>query len=62
MHRLALIFFAALLAAQTPANYAGLRWRDIGFTGYANLETDAKSAATLEADLSRNLNYIRSLG
>jgi len=36
--------------------------RDIGFTGYANLETDAKSAATLEADLSRNLNYIRSLG
>ncbi|HEX7198153.1 MAG TPA: glycosyl hydrolase, partial [Dongiaceae bacterium] len=30
MHRLALIFFATLLAAQTPANYAGLRWRDIG--------------------------------
>ncbi len=30
MHRLVLIFFATLLAAQTPANYAGLRWRDIG--------------------------------
>ena len=35
--------------------------RDIGFAGYANLETDVKSAATLEADLTRNLNYIRSL-
>ena len=35
--------------------------RDIGFTGYANLETDAKSPATLEADMRRNLSYIRSL-
>jgi len=34
--------------------------RDIGFTGYANLETDAKSPATLEADQRRNLEYIRS--
>jgi sugar phosphate isomerase/epimerase len=32
---------------------------DIGFTGYANLETDAKSPATLEADQRRNLEYIR---
>jgi sugar phosphate isomerase/epimerase len=36
--------------------------RDIGFTGYANLETDVKSAATLDSDLRRNLNYIRSVG
>ena len=35
--------------------------RDIGFTGYANLETDSKSPATLEADLKRNLAYVRSL-
>ena len=35
---------------------------DIGFTGYANLETDSKSPATLDADLRRNLAYIRSLG
>ncbi|HTS66091.1 MAG TPA: sugar phosphate isomerase/epimerase family protein [Candidatus Acidoferrales bacterium] len=35
--------------------------RDIGFTGYANLETDPKSPATLEADQRRNLEYIRSL-
>jgi sugar phosphate isomerase/epimerase len=35
--------------------------RAIGFTGYANLETDVKSAATLEADLRRNLDYVRSL-
>jgi sugar phosphate isomerase/epimerase len=33
--------------------------RDIGFTGYANLETDAKSPATLEADQRRNLDYLR---
>ena len=36
--------------------------RDIGFTGYSNLETDAKSPATLEADMRRNLEYIRSVG
>jgi sugar phosphate isomerase/epimerase len=36
--------------------------RDIGFAGYANLETDVKSAATLDADLRRNLAYIRALG
>jgi sugar phosphate isomerase/epimerase len=36
--------------------------QEIGFTGYSNLETDAKSPATLDADMRRNLNYIRSLG
>lgn len=35
--------------------------RDIGFTGYANLETDARSPATLEADQRHNLAYIREL-
>ena len=34
--------------------------RDIGFDGYANLETDAHPA-TLEADMRRNLTYIRRL-
>jgi len=34
--------------------------RDIGFTGYANLETDT-NPQTLEADLRRNLIYIREL-
>ncbi len=34
--------------------------RDIGFTGYANLETDAHPE-TLESDLRRNLIYIREL-
>ena len=33
--------------------------RDIGFTGYANLETDAKSPASLEDDQRRNLAFIR---
>lgn len=32
---------------------------DIGFTGYANLETDAKSPASLEDDQRRNLAFIR---
>jgi sugar phosphate isomerase/epimerase len=32
--------------------------RDLGFSGYANLETDAH-AETLEADMRRNLMYIR---
>lgn len=34
--------------------------RDIGFTGFANLETDAHPE-TLEADLRRNLIYIRGV-
>ncbi len=34
---------------------------ELGFTGYANLETDAKSAATLEADMQRNLGYVRGM-
>ena len=34
--------------------------RDIGFSGYANLETDAHKA-TLEADMRRNLLYVRKL-
>jgi len=32
--------------------------RDIGFTGYANLETSAPSGA-MEADLRRNVEYLR---
>jgi L-ribulose-5-phosphate 3-epimerase len=35
--------------------------REIGFTGYAVLETDSKSAATLEGDMRRNLGYVRGL-
>jgi sugar phosphate isomerase/epimerase len=35
--------------------------RDIGFTGYANLETDAKSPASLEDDQRRNLQFLRKL-
>ncbi len=34
--------------------------RDIGFSGYANLETDAHPQ-TLEADMRRNLMYIRRM-
>jgi sugar phosphate isomerase/epimerase len=34
--------------------------RDIGFTGYANLETDAHPEA-VEADMRRNLLYIRKV-
>ncbi len=34
--------------------------RDIGFTGYANLETDAHPNQ-LEADMRRNLTYIRKV-
>jgi L-ribulose-5-phosphate 3-epimerase len=33
---------------------------DIGFSGYANLETDAPSGQ-LEADMRRNLTYIRNV-
>jgi L-ribulose-5-phosphate 3-epimerase len=32
---------------------------DIGFTGYANLETDTKQGSTVEADMQRNLAFIR---
>ena len=35
--------------------------RDIGFTGYANLETDTQKGSTVEADMRRNLGYIRKL-
>ena len=35
--------------------------RDIGYKGYAVLETDSKSAATLDADMRKNLAYIRAL-
>jgi len=35
--------------------------RDIGFTGYANLETDTHRGSTVEADMSRNLSYVRGL-
>jgi sugar phosphate isomerase/epimerase len=35
--------------------------REIGFTGNAVLETDSKSPATLEADMRKNLAYIRGL-
>jgi sugar phosphate isomerase/epimerase len=34
--------------------------RDIGYSGYANLETDARQD-TLEADMRRNLLYIRNV-
>jgi sugar phosphate isomerase/epimerase len=34
--------------------------RDIGYSGYANLETDARKD-TLEADMRRNLLYIRNV-
>jgi L-ribulose-5-phosphate 3-epimerase len=34
--------------------------RDLGFSGYANLETDAH-AQTIEADMRRNLMYIRRI-
>jgi sugar phosphate isomerase/epimerase len=35
--------------------------RDIGFTGAANLETDTHAGSTVEADMRRNLAYIRQL-
>ncbi|HVH70349.1 MAG TPA: hypothetical protein VNB49_04470 [Candidatus Dormibacteraeota bacterium] len=34
--------------------------RDIGFSGYANLETDA-NPNQLEADMRKNLTYIRNI-
>jgi L-ribulose-5-phosphate 3-epimerase len=33
--------------------------RDIGFTGWANLETDTHKDSTVEADMRRNLAFIR---
>ena len=35
--------------------------RDIGFTGYCNLETDVHRGASVDADMARNLGYIRKL-
>src|SRR5581483_5518864 len=33
----------------------------IGFTGYANLETDTHPGSTVEADMKRNLAFVRKL-
>ena len=33
--------------------------RDIGFTEFANLETDTLPGSTVEADMKRNLTFIR---
>ena len=35
--------------------------RDIGFNGYANLETDTHKDSTVAADMRRNLEFIRKL-
>jgi sugar phosphate isomerase/epimerase len=35
--------------------------RDIGFTGYANLETDTHQGSTVEADMRRNLEFTRKV-
>jgi L-ribulose-5-phosphate 3-epimerase len=35
--------------------------RDIGFTAYANLETDTRPDSTVEADMKRNLAFIRRI-
>jgi len=35
--------------------------REIGFTAWANLETDTKAGSTVEADMRRNLAYIKGL-
>jgi L-ribulose-5-phosphate 3-epimerase len=40
-----------------PAVVAAIR--DIGFTGYANLETDTHPDSGVEADMRRNLAFIR---
>ena len=34
--------------------------RDIGFAGYCNLETDTKPGSTVEADMRKNLAFIRA--
>ena len=33
--------------------------RDVGFSGYCNLETDTKPGSTVEADMRKNLAFIR---
>jgi L-ribulose-5-phosphate 3-epimerase len=35
--------------------------RDIGFNGYSNLETDTLPGSTVEADMRKNLAFIRSV-
>ncbi|MBZ5626369.1 MAG: sugar phosphate isomerase/epimerase [Acidobacteriia bacterium] len=35
--------------------------RDIGFTGAANLETDTHAGSTVEADMRKNLAYLRQV-
>jgi L-ribulose-5-phosphate 3-epimerase len=35
--------------------------RDIGFTGYSNLETDVHQGAAVESNMNRNLAFIRKL-
>jgi hypothetical protein len=35
--------------------------RDIGFEGYANLETDTHPDSSVEADMRRNLAFLRKL-
>jgi L-ribulose-5-phosphate 3-epimerase len=35
--------------------------RDIGFEGYAVLETDTQRDSTVEADMKRNLGYVRTV-
>ncbi len=35
--------------------------RTIGYTGYANLETDTHAGSTVEADMQKNLAFIRKL-
>src|SRR6516225_9413248 len=35
--------------------------RDIGFTGYANLETDTHPGSTVEVDMRRNLEFIKKI-
>jgi sugar phosphate isomerase/epimerase len=35
--------------------------KEIGYTGFANLETDTKQGSTVEADMRRNLGFIRGV-
>jgi L-ribulose-5-phosphate 3-epimerase len=35
--------------------------RDIGYTGYANLETDTRQGSSVEADMQKNLSFIRGV-
>jgi sugar phosphate isomerase/epimerase len=35
--------------------------RDIGFAGFANLETDTHANASVESDMRRNLGFIRKV-